>query len=469
MKPSVFLSTVMGALLALPAVASAQDQIWLKDRRYAEGPGYRVGDFELHPGAALEFGYDSNYFRRPTGCSGTEGSTTCPLGPVLGALRLRLTPSFSFSTLGTQRKEAGGAPPSVTFRGGLSLSYNEFIPIMGTSAERSEVSSQRNLGGSLDLAATIFPGRQWSGVLSASVARQITAGDAGQPSSFNSGNTYNRDVPSASAEIAWAPGAGLFEWRLGYQFTGTLFESLGQLSNLNNTIITRGRWRFLPRTSLVFDGRFGFINYTDPTAGGKTSSHPMRTMIGVNGLVTPSFALLAMVGWGASFYSAPAPNVPSENFDSAIGQVELKWFLTPNPSGDSAATTTTLSSISVGFLRDFYDSYIGTYFERDRGYAAFSYFFGGKFLLVVDGGAAPVIYPSISVQGLTPNPIPGFTDIRLDAGLFGEYRIKDSFGINATVRYNQNINHQLITISSLGATDSSFSEVEAYIGARWLM
>src|SRR3954451_20753599 len=94
MKPSVLFSAVVGLGLAAPSLAHAQDQTWLKDRRYTEGPGYRVGDFELHPGAALEFGYDSNYFRRSS-----EDAATLP---VVGSLRLRLTPSLSFSTLGAQ-------------------------------------------------------------------------------------------------------------------------------------------------------------------------------------------------------------------------------------------------------------------------------------------------------------------------------------------------------------------------------
>ena len=44
-------------------------------------------------------------------------------------------------------------------------------------------------------------------------------------------------------------GGGLLDWRLGYQFSGTFFESgnFTQLSNLQNQIETRGRWRFLPR------------------------------------------------------------------------------------------------------------------------------------------------------------------------------------------------------------------------------
>src|SRR3954451_23665275 len=99
MKPSVLLSTVLCGLVAFPAFASAQDQMWLKDRRYTEGIGYRVGDFELHPGAAAEFGYDSNYFHR---------SSTDDGGPV-AALRLRITPSLSLSTLSKQRTEGAAS------------------------------------------------------------------------------------------------------------------------------------------------------------------------------------------------------------------------------------------------------------------------------------------------------------------------------------------------------------------------
>src|SRR5262249_47538150 len=156
-----------------------------------------------------------------------------------------------------------------------------------------------------------------------------------------------------------------------------------------------------PRTSLMYDASFGFITYTNPgqpADGGKLASHPMRARLGINGLITPTFSILALAGWGASFYSN-AGNVPHEDFDSVIGQLELKWFLTPVGATTASSTSMTLSSISVGFLRDFYDSFIGNYYERDRGYLAFSYFYGGKFLIVVDGGAAPMIYPKFQVKG----------------------------------------------------------------------
>jgi hypothetical protein len=463
MKPSVFLSTVLCGLVALPAIASAQDQIWLKDRRYAEGAGYRVGDFELHPGAAAEFGYDSNYLHR----SGTDTTQ-----PPLGALRLRLTPSFSFATLGAQRRE-GGAPPTVEFHGGLSLTYNEFFPIQGSTPDKAAISAQRNLGAALDLSAVFFPGHTWSGALSTTFLRALNPTDQGVVA--GSVQSFNRDLPRANAELIFTPGAGLFEWRLGYSFAGTIFEDtqFATLTNLNNQITTRGRWRFLPRTSLMYDASFGFISYTNPedeAKGGKTSSHPVRARIGVNGLITSSFSILALAGWGASFYTPKVTSLgtPSENFDSAIGQVELKWFITPQASVDANASPSTLSSVAVGFVRDFYDSYIGTYYERDRGYLAFSYFYAGKFLVVVDGGGAPIIYPKVRVAAQTA-PLPAFTDIRFDAGLLAEYRFKDAFGVNATVRYTENINKQPIPVTATLSDNLSFREIEAYLGFRWLM
>jgi len=448
MKKSVWVLSVISALTALPSVASAQDQIWLRDRKFTEGIGYRVGDFELHPGVAAEFGYDSNFFRR------------APEELPVGALRLRLTPSLSLSTLSAQRREAGGPPPSVEFNANVAATYNEFFPVSGPDYGQALMKDQRNVSGNLDLNLKILPGRVWSGSLEAGVSRSILASNEGV-----TGASFNRILPHAGGELVWTPGGGMFDWRLGYMFSGTFFESsqFSQLSNIQNQIHTRGRWRFLPRTALMYDGRFGFITYTNPTD--KTSSHPVRARIGVNGLVTSSFSVLAMAGWGGSFYSPGASATVAEDFDSLIGQLELKWFITPNPSNDPGAATLALSTLTVGFLRDFYDSYIGTYFERDRGYVNLTYFFGGRFLLVAEGGAGPVIYPQI--QSLT---LPAFTNVRVDASLFGEYRFKDSFGINATFRYNQNIGDTSVLVAGASSPDYlRWLEIEAYLGARWFM
>src|SRR5262245_61606435 len=151
------------ALTAIHGVAEAQDQPWLKDRKYTEGIGFRVGDFELHPGVAAEFGYDSNYLHRAS------------VEQPVGSLRLRITPSLSFSTLGKERREQAPSetPPSVEFRGGISASYNEFFPVSGPDADQGRMHYLRDVPFAVDLNLNIMPSRPWSGQLYASVSRLI--------------------------------------------------------------------------------------------------------------------------------------------------------------------------------------------------------------------------------------------------------------------------------------------------------
>lgn len=442
MSRSLLFGSVFVASLVVPSVAWAQTQPWLGDRRYTEGPGIQVGDFELHPGVAAEFGYDSNYFYR----SDDEDP--------IGALRLRITPTFSVSTLGQQRREPGTPPPWIQFRAGISATYDEFFPVSGGEAGQEAMKDNRNVGGKVDFNVDFAPGRVVFGSIHGGVTRNIEASNIGVQA-----ESFNRVIPEGGAEIGFAPGGGLFDWRFGYNFTGTFFESSSftNLNHFNHEFTTRGRWRFLPRSALTFDGRFGIINYSEDDAT-KTDSHPMRARVGYNGLITNSFAVLLMGGWGASFYEPK----PQEDFDSFIGHAEVKWLITPSPSTDPGSATLALSSLAAGFYRDFADSYIGTYEEINRGYVKFSYMFAGRFLLVVDGGVAAVVYPTIENLDVAD----GFTAIRVDASVFGEYRFFDFFGVNANVRYDTNITDQTVTNTGGETEELQWQRIQAYIGAR---
>lgn len=416
MKRSVALTAAVGLTL-LPSLASAQEQTWLADRRYREGAGFQVGDFELHPGIGAEVGYDSNFFRRD--------SSENPVGAVV----IRVSPSFSIGTL-TAARRGDAPPPSVGFRFEVGGSYNEYIPVSGPEPDRERLQDNRNFGGVARVNLDILPGREWSGRLFGGVGRTILPTNAGDVNV-----SFNRILPEAGAELKWAPGSGLLDWSLGYAFSGTFFEA-GEFSGLNNfrnDIVTRGRWRFLPRTALMYDASFGFITYPDPEANSaqKTDSHPLRARIGVNGLVTPSFGVLGLVGWGTSFYQGDE----DQNFDSLIAQAELKWYLSPAPAADPMAVTGSLSHVAVGFIRDFSDSYIGTYLERDMGYARFSYLFAGKFVLVAEVRGGAVVFPAQTRVDFGPDAAPGWTDGQVDGKLFGEWRIKDWLGVNAEVNY----------------------------------
>lgn len=447
--PALFSASLIAILTCQttgPAQAS-DESLWLRDRKYREGQGFRVGDFELHPGIGAEFGYDSNYFRR--------ASDEDPIG----SLRLRISPSFSVATLGPQRR-GDGPPPSVDFRADIRATYHEFFPVSGSEEGQARLQEQRNVGGEVNLALDILPQRTWSGFIGGGLGRTVRPTDEGDLTA-----SFNRLLPYAKAELVWTPNSGLLDWRLGYDFEGTFFES-GAFSDLNhfeNTISTLGRWRFLPRTALIYDLSLSFISY--PSGMFKTSSHPLRTRLGVNGLITNSFNLLAMVGWGASFYSGDPAAV--QDFDSVIGQLEAKWYLTANQAADPMKSNSVPSYISLGFVREFQDSYLGTYLERDRGYAKFAYLISGVFLIAVQGGAGAVLFPNIH----QPAQADAWTDVRADAELLAEYRVKDWLGISADVAWTGYFSGtRLALINYPGMQDNlAYQNVRAFLGVRWFM
>jgi hypothetical protein len=442
----------------VPTPAFSQDQPWLADRKYTIGPGYRVGNFELHPGFAAEFGYDSNFFLRAS-----EGDIQ---GAPAGALRLRLTPSFSFSTLGPQRRQSSATQPPPPFEvfGGISATYNEFFAVSGSQEAKAKLSEQRNISGQADLRVSINPGRPWSGSLNTSFARLIQPSQEGVV-----GQGFNRLVPTGGAELVWTPNNGMLDWRLGYNFTGVVFEAdrFDVLTNFNHTLQMRGRWRFLPRSALLYDARFSLIHYVNN--GDKTGSMPVRAQLGYNGLITPNFGALLMVGWGSSFYdpSSTESETTVQDFDSVIAQAEIRYFLTPSRSSDPNAVNASTSSFALGFNRDFHDAFVGSYFERDRGYLKLTYYLGGKFVIILDAGAGALVNPAISTPTVVKQ---GWTDIRVDAAGFAEYRFKDAFGINATLRYGTRISDESLPVPGFTQQDKlQWSQFEAYLGARWLM
>lgn len=188
----------------------------------------------------------------------------------------------------------------------------------------------------------------------------------------------------------------------------------------------------------------------------------MRARLGFNGLITDSIGLLVLGGWGASFYTPQG----QEDFDSFIGQAEFKWLLTPTPSESPGDATLSLSSLAVGFNRDFADSYLGTYVETDKGYAKFSYFFAGRFLLILDAALSANLFPRIDQFNQD-----AWTDIRVEGGAFGEYRFLDQLGLNATVRYATNISDTVLLGAAAGGGFEAlqWQNFMAFLGFRWFL
>jgi hypothetical protein len=452
-----FRLTLAATLLlgALPLKAHAQAQPWLNDRRFGEGPGVRVGNLELHPGIAGEVGYDSNYFLRAP-----------QEPPVLAAYRLRITPSISLSTLGPQRQQgmSPAGPAVLQFRGGAYVSYNELIA--ADSKYSSEMSDQRHVDAGANLGLTLFPVGRVGVDSYANFVRVV------QPSNdyTNVDNAFNRDTVQAGAGLTWRPGGGLFDWRLGYEFGYNFFEkdAFKPLNNYSNTINMRGRWRFLPRTAVIYDG--GYTWFTYPSHAQESDGAIVRSSIGLNGLVTNRLALLGMVGWAGTFYDTRA-NEPPQQFDSIVGRAEVKWFIAGQGTTDATSAPVGLSWVAVGYTRDVQNSYLGSVYRQDRGYANLSYLLGGAFVLSLSAGIANIAFPATNFADSTVERNASFSEQRFDSQLFGEYRLSSTFGLNATINYLQNFTNKAIpAIPNDPAPDYlKFQQWQAFLGVRWFL
>ncbi|HEX7601258.1 MAG TPA: hypothetical protein VF316_06615, partial [Polyangiaceae bacterium] len=228
--------------------------------------------------------------------------------------------------------------------------------------------------------------------------------------------------------------------------------------------------------AFIYDGSFAFNSYTlaSQAFNALTDSTPLRSKLGLSGLISPRFSLLAMVGYGGSFMNTTA-NPQLQQYNSVIGQLEAKFFLTANPGAEApSASTLSISSISIGYNRDFAGSFLGTYYGSDRGYAKFQYFFGGRALVALEGGVGALEYPYIFKNGSAAPIAAPFTNIGIDGTLFAEYRFSNTLGLNTTLRYTQEISSTQLpaTGPSGGGSfvyDMSYHRFDAYLGFRWFM
>lgn len=477
------------ALFFVAGVSSAQtapvdSPAWLRDRQYTEGIGIRTGDFELHPGIAGEVGYDSNWLLRSdrSACN-TMTTPPCDNGPpVVPALEFRITPSLSLSTIGPQRREGDLAPihPTVAFRMGVNATWRIFAGLSSDSSGALDISKQTEGIPSLgaDARLSILPGEPVGGAVFANWIRTQLPNET----NVSPDQSFDHDDVGGGGELALQPNSGTLDAHIGYQYNATLFEAsqaLG-LSNGSHQAFLRERWRFRPRTALLYDANIRFNSYNNPTEAmqqGLVGSTPIRMRFGMNGLVTNRLAVMLLAGWASSLYDTTAdPAIAQQQYDTVIGQAELTWFLAPGPGiAETPALGLALSAITLGYNRDFSNSYLANYYGIDRGYLRFNYFFGGRALVTLEGGVAGIEYPDI--YWLTPAPVlrhTKFTDYRLDATLFGEYRFSDTTGLNATIRYTSNISnvHDMPDVTpggGQGVFDMSWNRLEAFLGFRWFM
>ena len=461
----------VAAVLSTAGTASAQG--WLADRNVSEGAGIRTGDFELHPGVGGEVGYDSNWFLR----SNKEGATIAngaPNLPVRDALVFRITPSFYLSTLGQQRMGANGVPQVtprlISFRGGASATARFFVG--------KEMESQHNVAVNADARMDVAAGHPISFGVFSSFARLIQPQVQADPNL-----SFNRDDIRVGADITALPGGGTFDIKAGYQFSAAVFEEdQGKpYSSFTHEVTLKNRWRFRPRTALFSETSLRWVDYYNSATAFNylNDSTPVRTRVGLTGLVTERISTLLAAGYGATFFKEPN-RASSAQCDSVNLQAEGTLYLGKGGSSeDPNKASLVLSNIKLGFLRDFQNSLLGNFYTSNKIYGGLEYWFGGRFVTQLNVYGEQLIYPPVFLNagsGQAPVQVTGdFKNYRVGGQLFAEYRISQSLGLNCSLDFleqfsNTQIRESLPTATGANSNlvyDLNYRRFQGFAGARY--
>jgi hypothetical protein len=413
---------------------------WLSDRNRLEGPGFRVGRLELHPGIATEIGYDSNVFYEAA-------------NPHGGAI-LRLSGHTDVATLGAMRRaegEAEAAPRrehrAVQFRGGIGASYYEFI------ASRA----RDNVAVDVYADALINPDGRFSVRLADQYTRTVRPfTDAPPPGTAVPSYVRNNQVFDAT--VSMGSRSGLLQGVIGYQLGLESFKDEGfqSFDSLTHRIQAKVSWRFLPQTALVQSNEVMIQQYyrasDDPTAL-VSGSRRVRSTLGVNGAITQRISVTLSGGYSVGFYDA------ADEFESFNAQVEGRFRATER------------MMVTLGYFRRFNPSFIGNFVRSDRIYAQLRYLIDGRFLVRADG------YLSFDETGrafladaTTPlGTQPQRHDLRYQISTSAEYRFAHWVGLVANLSYQQSVtSYQYVSTTPSGLPDpgAGYKVFQAWLGLR---
>jgi hypothetical protein len=412
-------SIVLGILASAGALGGrvyAQPQAWLPDRAYSEGPGFKVGDLELHPGVAVRAGYNSNVFR-------TDNTAAYPR---TGSGMLTVTPHIFLTTEGKQRasegEDKGGGQPAIAFTGGASVTY------FGYLKEDARPNGVR-LGADTQAALTILPGRAVNAMIGAEYVRSI------QPFTERLGGdeNYAMDTILPSVRLNMGSKSRVFNTYVGYTPRFTIFEkksAFHYLSTVSHAVQAGSSWRFLPSTALINQNELAIQDYLqDPNADPQSSTYVrnnkmFQSRFGLQGALTRRLSLRALAGYALVKFEDGSP---LDSYEGAIGDAVLSYSFGRG------------SVFDVGYQGTVSTSFIGGWMRLDRGFAALRLALGGVFVLGLEAGAGYAGYGRLVKPTGTPGVVVPMgednttqrNDIRVDGAVRGEYRVTNWLGFMA--------------------------------------
>jgi hypothetical protein len=338
-------------LLLLAATPAGAQESWnpYSTSVYREGPGVRLGyvPLVLHPGLAVDGGYDSNVFY--------AGSDR----PAIGAGLLRFRAHFDLATLPPQRLEqdTGTADPKVEFRFSTQLEYREYL------SSNPDVTAQRSLNLFANADLTVLPKGPFTLRLYDMYVRTVDPRNEEGPTNFA------RDFDRGGFVASLRPGTGRLELGIADYAEVNVWES-NDLA-FGNTVADEAqayaRFRLLQQTVLSVIVRAGYREYSSDS---QLRSAPVRALVTASSPITSWFGASAGIGYGNSI--ALASNRVS--FNSVIANAEVRFFL---PHG---------ARIAAGYDRDFFDSLLANFYVDDKLYVGFDQPLAYRIVAHLDGG-----------------------------------------------------------------------------------
>jgi len=360
------LSLCVGSVILLFAAASHAQQIQYQLQQQQLGPvsggyvtqgtpmvspenGLLLNDSALlHVGGTVEVGYDSNVFYDQ-------------YSPV-HATFLRLTPFLEL----TNTSRTGAIPSGLFYDVRASLAYREYL------SSQAEVQNLRSFSPSLS--AGIEHNSNGTVTLSFSDAFARNQDPPYTRAEAAARTLITRDNNLAYGQLRWAPGGGRLQGvlRLTNVVDWFEYEPLKPASSMTNDLMVDASWRWFPKTALFLQVRQGYVFYFEDTAanasaneaalvttGQKSSSFPLRAVLGIRGLITEKTSISLAAGYQNAFY---AKGTSTYGF---LGSTLLAAELVVMPILPA--------KITFGVHHDFQNSVIGNFYYDDGAYVALSY------------------------------------------------------------------------------------------------
>jgi hypothetical protein len=364
----------------------------------AEGNGVKFGDARVHPYFQLQSRYDSAAVMVSNG------------NQIVGDLVLHLRPGLKLNL------------PSPNFAvaldGGLEYLWH-------TGVANADARSASHFEGDANLDIGINRGGQ----VSLDIGDQISRSErlSNVPSIVVGALSLYND---ARIQLNVKPAGGALQIEPNYHLTTEFFTpngavslagctpgdtcdpgAVGENNYLNHTFSLNGRWKFLPKTAVVFDSAFFMRRYFG-SAG--TPTNGLKAAIGMSGLLTAHFSALLKFGWGHDFSNG--------SYSSPIAQAEVGYLLSQT------------GQIRVGYLRSFEpvpsNSWVS--YGIDRAYLEARFLFAGK--LTARGHASLDFLSFNLADGADGGSRMNFSgDLGLDYELVSWLSISGGYGF----RYNE--------------------------------